>query len=127
MVRATVLTEPADCLAFARDTWALENARIMSDVGLFMYLQDITIVDDPLPVAPRLSALDHLTPNSETTVEWWEARRQQKLDLALQNESRVFCDPRYAKDASEQEKLSAQLGKRRQAVFAQDAGDTASL
>jgi hypothetical protein len=121
-MRAPVITEPAECLTFARDTWALEEARLMQDTGLFMYLQDITIVDDPLPVAPRLSALDHLNPMSETTVEWWEARRQQKLDQALQNESRVFCDPRFAKDASEQEKLSAQLGKKRQAAFANDPG-----
>lgn len=107
-----VLTEATECIEFARDTWSLENAALLNDQGLFMYLQDVLIVDQ-VPVAPRLSAMDHLQPNSPATMKWWDERRRlAKLDDALQNESRVFCDPRYARDASEDERIAAQLKKR---------------
>jgi hypothetical protein len=85
---------------------------MVNDQGLFMYLQDVLVVDQ-VPVAPRLSAIEHLQPFHPTTMEWWEQRRRtQKLDDALVAESRIFCDPRFARDATEEERISAQLGKR---------------
>jgi hypothetical protein len=73
------------------------------------------VMDAPIKVAPRLSALDHLTPDSDKVQQWWyERRKLQRIDDKLLNECRVFCDPRFARDASEEERVAANM--RAQAV-----------
>ena len=99
---------------FARDNWSMQEADRMNDQGLFLYLQDILIVDGPIWEAPLLTSSDHLNPFSQKTREWWhKARTVAKIDRKLEKEMRVFCDPLLARDASEQDKLAAQLGSKR--------------
>lgn len=74
-MRVPVETNPARCIEFARDTWSMDEARRMGDQGLFMYLQDVIVIDGPVKVAPRLTAFDHLHPDNVATRTWWEERR----------------------------------------------------
>jgi hypothetical protein len=53
----------------------MDEARRMGDQGLFMYLQDVIVIDGPVKVAPRLTAFDHLHPDNVATRTWWEERR----------------------------------------------------
>lgn len=115
MPQFPVLSEPRDCLAFARDTWALEEAARIGDEGRFLYVDDVAVLDAPFKVAPRLSALDHLTPESPRTQAWWDARRrEQRIDDALRGEMRVFADPQFARDASDEQRLVSQLKRHRE-------------
>lgn len=102
------------CREFARDNWSLKEAELIHDTGMFLYLQDIMVVDGPIWEAPLLSSFDHLNPMSTKTREWWQkARAQCHIDRKLTNEMRVFCDPLRARDASEQDKMAAQIHSKR--------------
>jgi hypothetical protein len=61
-MRFPVLLDPKECIEFARDTWSLAEAETMGDMGMFMYLQDVIVIDGPVKLAPKLSAWDHLHP-----------------------------------------------------------------
>ncbi len=112
-VRVATLTAEA-CRDFARDNWSLQEAERIQDRGLFLYLQDILIVDAPVWEAPLLSSSDHLNPHSEKTRAWWDkARSLCRIDRKLEKEMRVFCDPLRARDAREEDKLAAQLQTKR--------------
>jgi len=75
-MRVPVQLDAASCLAFARDTWSLEEARRINDTGRFMYLCDVTVLDGPIKTAPRLSAFEHLHPHLPQVADWWRERRR---------------------------------------------------